>query len=393
MSYAGTLRRPTVAMVGTYPPTQCGIATFSAALANAMVKAEPGCDVDMIELVESRGPLSGRVIHQVVNGNAASMDVARLRLDEHDCVIVQHEFGIYGGTDGDEVLALLDEVRRPIITVLHTVLERPSPYQRDVIDDLCARSAAVIAMTQAACDRLLRCFDVDHRRVLLIPHGAHENPSLPTDRRPGHQPRILTWGLLGPGKGIEAGIDALALLQDLIPPPHYVVAGETHPKVKRSSGERYRESLIDRAAAKGVGHLVDFDNSYRDVSSLNRLIHSADVVLLPYESRDQATSGVLVDAIASGKAVVATDFPHARELLSGGAGIVVAHDAPEQLAAALGRILRDHSVASAMEAAARRLAAPMMWSAVGQRYLDLVVELCSPSMTGAGRMIFDQRSG
>ena len=156
---------------------------------------------------------------------------------------------------------------------------------------------------------------------------------------------VLTWGLLGEGKGIEWAIDAMAQLKDLRPRPRYLVAGRTHPKVAALEGERYRDMLIQRSWATGVAASVTFDDSYRDVPSLTRLIQQATVVVLPYDSRDQATSGVLVDAIAAGRPVVATAFPHAVELLSSGAGFIVPHENPATLAHALRRVLTEPDLA------------------------------------------------
>ena len=171
--------------------------------------------------------------------------------------------------------------------------------------------------------------------MLLIPHGAATPGAEPAggDRRPTADPHgLLTWGLLGPGKGIEWAIDALSMLSDLRPAPEYVIAGATHPKVRERHGEAYRDMLVDRAATAGVAGHVVFDDTYRDLESLTELIQSADLVVLPYDSRDQVTSGVLVDAVAAGRPVVSTAFPHAVELLASGAGIVVPQRDPEALA-------------------------------------------------------------
>jgi polysaccharide biosynthesis protein PslF len=367
--------RPTIALLGTYPPTQCGLATFSAALSASMQSAYEGCTTSIVEVVDCPRPSHPDVVHQIVQHDPVSIAEGSRWLSKFDAVIVQHEFGIFGGIDGVEILDILDGVEAPIIVVLHTVLTDATEHRRYVIETLCDRAAAVVVMTEAARMRLVHKFDVDQSKLHVIFHGAHENRALAVDRKPGAQPTILTWGLLGPGKGIEAGIDALVELQDLIPSPRYVVAGETHPKVKAATGETYRESLKARARQAGVEHLVEFDDRYRDVDSLNQLIRSADVVLVPYESRDQVTSGVLIEAVASRRPVVATDFPHARELLSSGAGIVVHHGDPTAIASALSRILTDRRFARSMAAEAATISDSMMWSTVGGQYLQLVERL------------------
>jgi glycosyltransferase involved in cell wall biosynthesis len=229
-------------------------------------------------------------------------------------------------------------------------------------------------MTDAARLRLCVRFDVDPRKVTTIPHGA----AVPAPRRhvpPPARPMLLSWGLIGRGKGIEWAIDALAELQDLRPRPRYVVAGRTHPKVLAYEGDVYRDMLVERTWSRRVAASVTFDASYRDVRSLTRLIQDASIVVLPYDSRDQVTSGVLVDAIAAGRPVVATAFPHAVELLSSGAGMVVPHGDAPALAAALRRLLTEPDLAQAMADEAARLAPSLGWPAVAAQYDDLADHL------------------
>ena len=176
---------------------------------------------------------------------------------------------------------------------------------------------------------------------------------------------------MGPGKGIEHVIDALALLDDLHPRPRYTIAGVTHPKVFARHGDQYRRSLIQRSHDVGVADSVTFDDAYRDVRQLTRFVASAAVVVLPYDSPDQVTSGVLVDAIAAGRPVIATAFPHAVEMLSSGAGIVVPHANPAALAEAIRSIVIDADALASMSAEARRLAPSLSWSAVAGQYAVL----------------------
>lgn len=363
-----------IAHVGTFPPTQCGLATFGAALVAAMSAVSPSTRVGVIDVVDQRRRSDARVGVELVNGSAASVRDAVSFANQHDGVVVEHEFGIYGGPDGDQLLDVLDGVASPVLTVLHTVLADPTPRQRAIIEQVAIASDALIVMSGAANVRLLGAYAVDPATVHVVPHGAHPNTPRLGERRPGQRPTVLTWGLLGPGKGIEAGIDAMAALRDIIPLPRYVVAGETHPKVLASSGERYRDSLRHRTIARGVDDIVEFDASYRDVTSLNQLVRSADVVLLPYETREQVTSGVLIEAVASERPVVATDFPHARELLAGGAGIVVPHDDADAIARAVRLSLCDARLAASMRSAARRAAADALWPAVARRYLDIAAQ-------------------
>jgi glycosyltransferase involved in cell wall biosynthesis len=361
-----------VAHLGTFPPTQCGLATFGAALLDAMSVVQPARRVGVVDVVDEPRPLPLRAGAQLVNGRPSTFGRCASFIDDHDALVLEHEFGIFGGADGDEVLDVLDRVNVPVVTVLHTVLAEPTCHQRVVLEQVAASSAAVVVMSQAAKDRLLDGYRVSPGLLHVVPHGARVNPPRPGEREFAHRPTVLTWGLLGPGKGIEQAIDAMTVVRNLIPQPRYVIAGQTHPKVFAQSGEAYRDELRARVRRNGLEDVVEFDGTYRDLDSLAALVRTADVVLLPYENREQVTSGVLVEAVASERPVVATAFPHARELLTGGAGLVVEHGDAETLGYAVAQVLTRPRLAESMQLHARRLASTLAWPAVARRYGDLV---------------------
>jgi glycosyltransferase involved in cell wall biosynthesis len=358
---------PSFGILSTYPPTPCGLATFSAALASGL--GAHGADVGVVRVSDGPPSESARVIGELVNGSSASVAGCAELLNQSDVAVIQHEYGIYGGVDGDEVVDIIDGLRVPSIVIAHTILKDPTPHQRSVLEAVVARADQVIVMSDAASHRLRHGFDVDRHKVTTIPHGATVPRNGSVSRR--GRPTLLTWGLIGPGKGIERVIDAMSSLTDLPGKPRYLVAGRTHPKVLAADGEAYRDARKEQARRRGVEDSVCFDTGYRNVPMLTDLIQSAAVVVLPYDSTDQVTSGVLVDAIASGRPVVATAFPHALELLSSGAGIVVAHDDADALASALRRVLTQPRLAGDMAAEARRLAPEMAWSVVASAYLNL----------------------
>jgi polysaccharide biosynthesis protein PslF len=370
--------------LSTYPPTQCGLATFTRALATA-VDAQPRTNAVVVRSVESpeRLPID-RVVGELVAGDRLSQRRAAELLNGCDAAVIQHEYGIYGGADGSEVLAVVKALRVPAIVVLHTVLVDPTSGQRDVLEAILSAARAVVTMTNAARDRLLANYRVPPQKVVVIPHGA---PAGPRDVAPVPG-RVLTWGLLGPGKGLEWGIAAMAGLTDLVPTPHYLIAGEIHPKVLARDGDVYRQQLLRQAEELGVGHMVTFDSSYRPTEELTRLIATAQVVLLPYDSTEQVTSGVLIEAVAVGRPVVATRFPHAVELLTDGVGITVPHKDPLAIAAALRRVLTDPETERRASATAKRVGANLLWPAVARQYLRLAGDLLAPggnfSHTGAG---------
>ena len=378
VSFPSTVARPragrSYGFLSTFPPTACGLATFTAALSDGLLAG--GAAVGIVRVADGTTSTDPRVMAELHNGVPASVEQASASLSRCDVAIVQHEYGLYGGPDGDEVVGILRGLSVPSIVVAHTVLLEPTAHQRIVLEAVVDTASSVVVMTEAARQRLCDRFDVDAAKVTTIPHGA----AVPAPRRrPVHgmrparptRPMLLSWGLIGRGKGIEWAIDAMADLQDLRPRPRYVVAGRTHPKVLAYEGDVYRDMLVERTWNRQVASSVAFDASYRDVGSLTQLIQDAAIVVLPYDSRDQVTSGVLVDAIAAGRPVVATAFPHAVELLSTGAGIVVPHRDPKALGAALRRLLTEPDLARAMADEAARLAPSLGWPAVAGHYAAL----------------------
>ncbi len=371
-------------VLSTYPPTQCGLATFSHALVSHLAPADEVGVVSVVDTPEARP--RPEVTHQWVRTDPGGAARAAAALDRFDVVVVQHEYGIFGGRDGADVLAVARAVRVPLVVVLHTVLVTPSAHQRAILEELGRLAATLVTMSHTARQRLVDHYAVDPSQIRVIPHGADASAparSVEPSRfdggrldggRPPAPPVVLTWGLLGEGKGIEWAIDAMAQLGDLRPAPVYRVLGQTHPKVLEQHGEAYRESLVARARALGVAGSVQFDARYLDRAELQRRIRAADVVLLPYDSREQVTSGVLIEAVAAGRPVVSTGFPHARELLATGAGLVVPRQDPAAIAHALRRVLTEPGLAAGMAAEASRLAPALLWSAVADQYRGVAAD-------------------
>jgi glycosyltransferase involved in cell wall biosynthesis len=379
-------------VLSTYPPTQCGLATFTRSLVESLamddsvsapgdfdrVPAEGVHSVGVVALVDAVSEtFPPDVVHQWVRSARNGAAAAAVVLNRHDVAIIQHEYGIFGGRDGVDVLETVRALRVPTISVFHTVLVTPTARQRTILEKLADATTAIVTMTSTARQRLIDHYAVDPAKIRVIPHGAANIRSQPDDP---HQPIkrtpvILTWGLLGDGKGIEWAIDAMALIANLRPAPQYWVVGQTHPRVLERYGETYRTRLIERAHRRGVANAVHFDDRYLDQVELRRLISQADVVLLPYDSREQVTSGVLIEAVAAGKPVVSTAFPHAQELLSTGAGLLVDRQDPTAIASALRRVLTEPQLAARMSAEANRIAPELFWPAVGRKYRELATEI------------------
>ena len=364
---------PSIGFVSTYPPTVCGLASFTTSLLGAIAENRGSREgLGVVSLADSASAARvGDVVYRHERGNQESFETAITSLNAFDVVSIQHEFGIFGGTDGDEVVEIAAALEAPAVVTFHTVLNHPSDHQRAIVERLALTTARSVVMSRTALHRLTTRYGIDPDRVDVIPHGADarfSGPSLAT----GNRPLVLTWGLIGPGKGLETAIEAFARLTDLQPLPRYLITGATHPNVRESQGESYRANLVALVQELGLGQMIEFDDRYLDRAVLARLVRSADLVVLPYASIEQVTSGVLVEAIAASKPVIATAFPHALELLAGGAGITVPHDNPAALGAALRSVLTDGRLAARMERRTRRLKRGRYWPTIGRRHDSLM---------------------
>ena len=367
----------TYGFLSTYPPTQCGLATFNAALAAHLTGGAGGSGVVRLLAGDNTGGgiapdrAAPRVVHTWNTDRPGGWVAAATSLNRFDVAIVQHEYGIYPGDAGAEVLPVLQALRIPSIVVLHTVLTQPDPLQRAVLEQIGAAADAVVTMTDTARQRLAASYRVDARKISVIPHGAASHTSAPRER--ADVPHLLTWGLLGPGKGIEWALRALSYLGDLQPRPEYTVAGRTHPKVLEQQGDAYRDSLKELAADLAVDDCVRWADVYLEAAELSRLIRSADAVVLPYDSTEQVTSGVLIEAVGAGVPVVATEFPHAVELLADGPGLLVPHQDPEAMAIAIRHFLAEPGLPGRIAGLAG--GPTLRWPAVAARYQALAARL------------------
>jgi len=356
--------------LSTYPPTLCRLASFTDGLRAALPGGAAGGVVRLVDSVDEPRPAG--VVGELVPGSASGCRDAAMLLNRDDLAVIQHDYGIYHDDDLPRVLSMLSV---PAVVVLHTVLASPTPHQHSSLNRVVNAAAAVVTISETARELLIAGYDVSPDRVHVIPHGAHTLGTVGTVTPHRNQQRqILTWGLFGPGMGVEWAIEAMAMLGDLRPTPRYVVAGETHPQVLARDGDRYRDSLVSLAEDLRVSDRVRFDLRYPCPASLRRLVARAEIVLLPYDSRDQVTSGVLVEAVASRTPVVATGFPHAVELLSGGAGVLVNHRDPVSIANAVRMVLSDRAMAARMAAAAG-VAGTVGWTSVAGEYSRLAASL------------------
>lgn len=361
-----------VGLISTYPPTRCGIARFAFSFVSTLGRVAPDLSIDIVRLIDGRPPTSalGQVGMEIDPNSPVSARAAARHLNRCDVVVLQHEYGIFGVNDGESVLDMVDLIERPLITVAHTVVPSPNERQRMILERLHERSRLVV-LSESARSALVTSYSIPRSQVVVIPHGSRWSATPP----PSGPPReLITWGLLGPGKGLEHSIEAMTLLRDLEPKPHYRIVGRTHPVIAKQEGLGYRRKLERLVAELELADMVEFVDRYLDDDELLDLVAASHLVVIPYDNAQQVTSGVLTDAVASGRPVVATRFPHALELLEPGPGLIVDHDSTA-LADGLRSLLESPK---AYERAVRASAAKspgLSWQAGATRYAEFIRSL------------------
>jgi glycosyltransferase involved in cell wall biosynthesis len=368
-----------VAFLGDYLPRLCGIATFTHDLCEAVANKTPGSDC-FVGAVNDRPEgyrYSERVRFELQEKELSSYRRAAdfLNFDNADVLCVQHEFGIYGGPAGSHLLALLKEVRMPVVTTLHTVLHEPNHAQRKVMEELAGRSDRLVVMARKGAEILRDTYGVPGAKVDIIPHGIPDRAFAESKlykAQFGVQGRhvLLTFGLIGPGKGIEHAIDALPEIVRRHPSVVYLVLGATHPQLLAREGERYRLSLERLAEDCGVKEHVIFYNRFVTHDDLQEFIGATDIYLTPYLNEAQITSGSLANVFGAGRAVVSTPYWHAQELLADGCGVLVPFRNPKAMAQGVCSLLDDTAGMERIQRDAYAQGREMVWPAVALRYLD-----------------------
>jgi glycosyltransferase involved in cell wall biosynthesis len=368
-----SLRR--VAMLGNHLPRQCGIATFTTDLSEAIASAAPELDCFVLAMNDGRHQHAypGRVRFELADNDVAAYTRAAdfLNVNAVDVVSVQHEYGIFGGKGGSHLLTLLRELRMPIVTTLHTILGAPNLHQRRVMDELTTLSDRLVVMTAGGAQLLRDVHGVPEEKIDVIPHGIPHVPSAGNKNRLGVEgrPLILTFGLLSPDKGIEHVIDALPTILAHHPDAVYIVLGATHPHIIEHHGETYRLMLEDRALRLGVDTNVIFHNRFVSLPELTEFLAAADIYITPYLNPEQITSGTLAYAVGAGKAVISTPYAYARELLADGRGILVPWKDSSAIGAEIVGLLDDPERRLEMGRRAAAHGRNMLWPAVAESYL------------------------
>jgi glycosyltransferase involved in cell wall biosynthesis len=370
--------------LGSFPPRECGIATFMKDVVDSYDAAFN--TTSAVIAIDEPGSEGRAYPNQVVarldqNDRDSYRSIAHF-VDAYPCdaLNIQHEYGLFGGDDGAWVVELIENVRKPVITSLHTVLPEPSAEHLRVARAICAASTAVVVLSETGRDILVQRYDVEPGKVRVIPHGVPDVPLRDTadaKRRLGFGGRmtISTFGLISRGKGLEFAIEAMAAVARSHPEALYLILGQTHPVIRRSEGESYRRALESSIAANNLADNVRLVDKYLEFDELIDYLTASDVYLTPYLNPVQIVSGTLAYAVGCGKAVVSTPYLYAQELLAHGRGFLVPFRDPSAIATTLVALLDDPALRQATERRAYKYGRRMTWPNVAHDYGTLFTEL------------------
>jgi glycosyltransferase involved in cell wall biosynthesis len=368
-----------IAFVGNYLPRQCGIATFTTDLCEAIASAysETTCIALPVNDIEAGYPYPGRVRFELTEKDIHSYTRAAdfLNINNVDLVCLQFEYGIFGGKSGSHILTLLRDLRMPIVTTLHTILDSPTPDQRLVLEEVAALSDRLVVMSERGSEYLQKVYHVLPEKIDLIPHGIPDvpfvDPSFNKDLF-GVEGKtvLLSFGLLSSNKGIETVISALPEIVARYPDVVYIVVGATHPHVIQHEGETYRLSLQWLAQQKGIESHVIFYNRFVSLEELIEFIGAADIYITPYLNEAQIVSGTLAYTLGAGKAVISTPYWYAQEMLADKRGVLVPFRDPAALAEQVINLLGNEAERHAMRKRAYMFGRAMIWSEVAKRYME-----------------------
>ena len=373
-------KRLRVAFVSSCLPRRCGIATFTNSLSIALQQVIGTDSISYVamhnttELLDYSPKVQFQIQQEKLKEYRKAADF--INNSEVDLVSLQHEFGLFGGQDGDYIVEFLNHLQKPVVTTLHTVLEKPTPGQSKVLIEVAAFSQALVIMNSMAINMLTDIYEVPAHKINMIYHGVPDNYFLDpayykSKLHLADRNIILTFGFLSPNKGIENMIKAMSSVTNKHPRTLYIVLGITHPAVKRQHGEAYRESLHRLVRENNLQGNVHFIDEFVDDATLDCYLGAADLLVCPYNAEEQITSGVLSNALGKGKAIISTPYLHAREVLSGGRGQMVNFNDPAGLAEAAIRLLSNPKLRKAMAEEAYVLGREMAWSKVSRQYLEL----------------------
>jgi glycosyltransferase involved in cell wall biosynthesis len=367
-----------IAFLSTYPPRECGLATFTEDLVNAMDQTSL-IEPSIIAVANSEKYVDSRVKFIVNQQDRSSYLKAAFWANRHaDLLIIEHEYGIFGGDCGEYVIDLVKELSIPFIVTTHTVLLQPSLKQRTVLRELGRLSTKVVTMAESAIPILTGTYDIQAEKIRFIPHGVpymkmESRAQLKLRHGLQHNQVISSFGLISPAKGLEYGIKALAKVVSDYDNVLYLILGKTHPGVKESMGESYRQSLMDLAERLGIREHVRFIDKYLTKEEVITYLQLSDIYLTPYLSAEQAVSGTLAYAMGYGRLIISTPYRYAQEMLGNGRGLLAQFRDDNSLASCIRTVLGNPARKKAMEQKTMAVGRNMTWKNVADRYVELCI--------------------
>ncbi len=375
-------RKRQVAFLSTYPPRECGLATFTQDLVSELDKIKLLNESKVVSISLGDHNHEKNVIFDIRQDDPDSYLEAAKKVNESkiDLLCIQHEYGIFGGDWGEHVLDMVNNITIPIVTTLHTVLPEPNSKQKYILSRIGEKSAKVITMAKNSINNLIKIYGIDANKIQVIHHGVPFK-ILPSreklKNRYGYQGKtvISTFGLISPGKGLEYGIEAVSKVVEQFDNILYLILGQTHPMVKRQSGEVYRQSLQDMVNQLGLHDNIKFIDKYLQKDELLEYLKMSDIYMTPYLSKDQTVSGTLAYAVGYGKAIVSTPYNYATEMLQNGRGLLADFRNSNSLAECLEVILSNPVLQKEFESKTKTFGRSMMWKNVASNYAKTFIDI------------------
>ncbi len=372
----------TVLNLSTYLPQQCGIATFSMDLRKSLLPQGHKFEIIAISDKEESYNYPKEVVFTMYKNNRNDYILAAEFVNTHsdvELVVVQHEYGIFGGPDGNYLLDFVKYLSKPFIVITHSVLPEPSEGQHNILCELCQTAAGIVCMTNSSAQLLRTLYNAPMELITVIPHGVpafkqYSQEELKQSYGCEGRQTITTFGLIGPGKGLETGIKALADLVKQHPSVLYLILGKTHPNLIKSEGESYRNMLIELANNLGLENNIKFVNEFLTDDELGAYLQMTDIYLSPYPNRDQAVSGTMAFALGCGLAIVSTAYAYAQEVLSDNRGLLAKTNDPHELADLMKKILEDRDLQRALQNKAHVFGKDLKWPNIGKEYSNFFAE-------------------
>lgn len=378
------LNRIEVAYVATYPPTECGIATFTQDSLAAIRKFTPFSH-PLVMAMNYPGETQAYpdvVQFQIDKAVPEDYDAAARFINATSATVlhIEHEYGIFGGDHGDYIVRMMEQVEKPMVVTLHTVLATPNPKQKEIVERMARLANHLIVMIDTGRQILTENYDLDPSKIVVIPHGVpnvRKRASSVAKKQLGLEGRMVvsTFGLISRGKGLEYAIEAMAKVVDKHPEAVYLVLGQTHPSIRKEHGEEYRNSLTELVNTHGLRKNVRFNNHFLSLEELVNYLSATDIYVTPYLGKDQITSGTLAYAIGCGKAIISTPYLYAEEMLGEGRGILVPFRDADALGDAMLRLMDDEKYRHALESATYRFGRRTTWYNVAIEHLNLYHKL------------------